>query len=737
MFLFWLNITVSTVVDVVWYLVFYPPPPMNLYLSVHPHRPKHAGHTAQKSPSSHKSSSPKPSPSSPPPQSITAGRPISPLFALVIGIDKYKHHSHELIDLHGAVADADAVTKFLHEILHVPEHRIKNLRNEKATRVTIETEIENLGNNPAIKKDDPILIFYAGHGAEANAPSGWHSANGKMQMLVPYDFIPGGSSDSQRGQGVLDARLSRLLADLAAKKSDNITVILDCCHSGSGTRTNNNDPTSTVRGFQLPVTYTIPKDLLRGIKPDVPHRASVVTKGFEKSGLSSHVLLSACKAEQSAWEKGQRGAFTSALLSLLRTNGVDKLTYKDVITNMHDLSAQDPQCEGVHQSRRLFNSKVPSPHRELYPIRASDPKIPDQYDLDAGEAHGITKEAEFVVFADRTMESTLGTVVAVKTTAFTTTCCFFPRGDKKQSFTLAKDGYALQTRVGEGQDIRLLVELDEKLLGVFERIADEMQSSKARKRGFRLVDSRDDEPDLVIAADGDKVHFEIMEKDCIDHGLTRMPFEVNINDSDAIHRILRSSADFYWHLHRSIKGSPLAGKVKLKCMKLTGTGEYTDDLEEILKPDPNGGNLNIGGVISVDVNEEAMYGFKIENTSAVPLYVSMFYFDASDLSIAAYYQPGSARDGAVDFSLPPKKSLTIGYGASGTVPHNYTLRKGQDVDVGFLKLFFSTEYMDLSGIVQESPFDDRRKSETPSGKKRGLWHAMRITVVQKKGGDVP
>ncbi|PBK66463.1 hypothetical protein ARMSODRAFT_1021270 [Armillaria solidipes] len=646
----------------------------------------------------------------------------APLFALVIGIDKYRS---DRIDLSGAVADADAVNEFLQKTLRVPTGQIKNLRNEEATRLTIEAAIKDLGNNPAIKKDDPILIYYAGHGAEASAPSGWSSTNGKIQMLVPHDFITNGSDDSERGQGVLDMRLSRLLADLAAKKSDNITVILDCCHSGSGTRTDDDDLTFAVRGIDLPETYTVAQDLLHGIEPDA--RASVVAKGFEKTGLLSHVLLSACKHGQEAGERDGRGVFTSALLSLLREKGVDKLTYKDVITSLPDLHAQDPQCEGVHQSRYLFNSKVASSQRELYPIRASS-DTPGKYILEAGEAHGITKNAEFAVFADRSMASALGTVVVANINAFTSSCKFLSARDDETPFRLAAPGYALQTRVGEDQDVRLFVEPNERLLGIFNRIANEMQ---AGKRGFRLVDSRDDEPHLVVAADGDMVRFEIMDKLCRDHGLTHMPFGVDIEDSDALHRILQSSADFYWYLRLSSKGSPLAGST-LECMKLKETGEYTDELLEVLMPDRDGHNLNVGSVIMVDVDEEAIYGFKITNTMSVPLYVSMFYFDVSDLSISSYYQPGSAKNNA-DVSLPPGESLAIGYGASGTVPHMYTLRKGQAVDVGFLKLFFSTKYLDMSGIVQESPFTESRGGERAAPESRRLWATMCVAVVQKKG----
>ncbi|KAK0187313.1 caspase domain-containing protein [Armillaria mellea] len=705
MFLDWLNVAVRTVLDLLRYLIWSLPPP-----------------TLDDGLPEQDLSSP-----SSPPQSSTIEQSSSPLFAVVIGIDKYL--SNGIRNLSGAVADADAFNEFLQNTLRVPKGQIKNMRDEEATRETIETEIKDLGKNPAIKKDDPILIFFAGHGAEANAPSGWSSANGKIQMLVPHDFIHSGSSDSKQGQGVLDLRLSRLLADLAAKKSDNITVILDCCHSGSGTRTDDDDPTFAVRGIDLPETYTVAQDLLGDIEPDA--RASAVAKGFEKTGLLSHVLLSACQAEQTAMEKHGRGVFTAALLSLLREKGVDKLTYKDVITNLPDLHVQDPQCEGVHQSRCLFNSKVASPQHELYPISASS-DTPGQYILEAGEAHGITKGAELVVFADRTMTSEIGTVVASTTTAFTTTCNFFPRNNADETpFPLPTPGFASQTRVGEGQDVSLLIESDESLT-VFKQISDEMQ---AGMRGFRLVNSRNDEPDLVIAVDGDVMHFEIMDKLCRQNGLTCMPFEAKIDDADAIRLVLQRSADFYWHLHRSSKRNPLAGKVTFECMKLKETGEYTDGLLEVLMPDPNGHNLNVGGKIMVDVDEGAIYGFQITNTTTVPLYVSMFYFDVSDLSITSYYEPGRAEKDT-DVSLPPGASLTIGYGASGTVPHVYTLREGQDVDVGFLKLFFSTEYIDLSGVVQNSPFDDDRQSGGPPVRKSlYLWHTMCVPVVQTRGGS--
>jgi hypothetical protein len=107
-----------------------------------------------------------------------------------------------------------------------------NLRNEEATRDAIVGAIRKLATNPAIKENDPILIFYAGHGAEVKAPLGWppNNATGLVQMLVPHDFVWSGSDSCIRGQGILDITLSQLLADLAKAKSDNIvSVFFLCC----------------------------------------------------------------------------------------------------------------------------------------------------------------------------------------------------------------------------------------------------------------------------------------------------------------------------------------------------------------------------------------------------------------------------------------------------------------------------------------------------------------------------
>ncbi|SJL14640.1 uncharacterized protein ARMOST_18105 [Armillaria ostoyae] len=130
----------------------------------------------------------------------------------------------------------------------------------------------------------------------------------------------------------------------------------------------------------------------------------------------------------------------------------------------------------------------------------------------------------------------------------------------------------------------------------------------------------------IVVTDDNFLQFEITNTICRQHGMTRIPFKVNIRDSVTIHQALQRSAAFYSHLHHSGKESSLAGKVTLECMKLKPTGLFSDW-------EPTGDNLNIDGVISVDSDMETTYGFKFANTTLVPLYVSMFYFSPGTLGI--------------------------------------------------------------------------------------------------------
>ena len=77
----------------------------------------------------------------------------------------------------------------------------------------------------------------------------------------------------------------------------------------------------------------------------------------------------------------------------------------------------------------------------------------------------------------------------------------------------------------------------------------------------------------------------------------------------------------------------------------------------------------------------------------------------------------------------------MGYGDSGSVPHTFYLREGQNVDVGILKLFLSRKQVKLSHVAQSSPFVSSRatgKVVVPEPKNLPLpWDTVEIPVVQR------
>ncbi|KAI0316110.1 caspase domain-containing protein [Amylostereum chailletii] len=305
------------------------------------------------------------------PLSVPVDTPASTIFALVIGIDKYNDKG--VGNLHGCVADADGVQTFLIETLCVLPERILNLRNEGATRGEILKHVLNRATNTSIQEGDPILIYYAGHGGEANPPAGWAAGGEKIQMILPHDFIPR-TSTSESSQGILDVTLSVLLNKLSRAKGNNISVIFDCCHSGSGTRIDEDMPSPLVRGVKLPDDYAILPMVDEQILSD-EDRATCVAKKFEKAEMASHVLLAACRASELAHESNQHGDFTSALLALLRKDCVDRLTYEEAIMRLpdltsgiygHDSSAFDVVMFDLDKRHRWWNEGEPWTRRAGY-----------------------------------------------------------------------------------------------------------------------------------------------------------------------------------------------------------------------------------------------------------------------------------------------------------------------------------------------------------------------------------
>jgi Caspase domain len=129
--------------------------------------------------------------------------------------------------LKGAVSDADSIVQFLVDQGAAPE-RIRNLRNEQATRSAILRELRDLITNSSIEKNDPIVIYFAGKGTRAVRPTADEGLLGSWSLrdqwdpcLAPYDF--GGSHVEGGGvYGIPDQTLAAIMHRIAGAKGNNI-----------------------------------------------------------------------------------------------------------------------------------------------------------------------------------------------------------------------------------------------------------------------------------------------------------------------------------------------------------------------------------------------------------------------------------------------------------------------------------------------------------------------------------
>lgn len=323
------------------------------------------------------------------------------IYALLVGIDEYSPFGvpKQVPSLKGCKNDIQAIATYLTEQIDTQSYQLnlKQLCNEEAKREAIikgfETHLYNA------KEDDIALFYYSGHGGQEKAPKEfWHLEPDHLdETLVCYDSRDPGNHD------LADKELRYLFAQVA-KKNPRIIVILDCCHSGSGTR---NIP----QGVRLAPEDSRDRDLSSFVFHNnepfknllLGHHPTEVKKrvGLDLSE-GRHILLAACRDYQYAKEypgdeKQNRGAFSYFLLkSLEQANG--SLSYLDLARNVEALvkgKVQDqvPQLEASNPEdlKEAFLGGA-IPERPLYFNLTYSKKASDHgWAIDGGAIHGIPK----------------------------------------------------------------------------------------------------------------------------------------------------------------------------------------------------------------------------------------------------------------------------------------------------------------------------------------------------------
>jgi len=165
---------------------------------------------------------------------------------------------------------------------------------------------------------------------------------------------------------------------------------------------------------------------------------------------------------------------------------------------------------------------------------------------------------------------------------------------------------------------------------VFDAVFQKMQCSGSADKGFVVVPK--EQADLDVEIEDGYVVFNILNPQVTKFGLFRMPFRLNPHVDD-VYPVVAAAADYHWHLNRTQKKETFQNKVRVEFLKLKQDDEeFDENFNLIIRPD--GPNLNMGGVVDIIVDKDAIYGINIINDTPLGLYPSLFFFDNSDLSIS-------------------------------------------------------------------------------------------------------
>ncbi|PBK84254.1 hypothetical protein ARMGADRAFT_615488 [Armillaria gallica] len=658
-------------------------------------------------------------------------------FALVIGIDKYKFVEPNQ-DLQVAVKDADDFKSYLVKDMLVPEANIINLRNDQATRLAIIEAFIELKDDPRITPGEvAIIIYFAGHGAVARKPSAWknwETPDDKVEMLCPAD-INHDLNGKDRVEGIPDRTLSRLLLDLSKAKGNNITLILDCCHA-AGMNRGSNDPALRSRVLNLKGV----QDLSPTCDEHIYSQESLTRSVQEGvSYFGSHVLLAACRRTQIAWEDGNNGIFTTALLRSLRKAASSDLqpTYDSLMNGLPPMRGdQTPHWDGKHLHRFIFDSwRIPAGRSMILCYQGSP--WPSDLVLRAGSLHGITVGSTFEIFRSPFPHPNIQDLVATLTVTDVNQSISQLHLTSSNSFTL-NSGSFWYARLRKAFDTSPLhIYCDDQ--GTLDLILADTSESLLTAHVIPVEDP--DDADICLTVEANIVHFNQGKR-----AGTRIEFSSYFPPYSPcqVHSIpdIRDFINRYAHFtSRLIIKSPVATTdfVAIEMNKLRfdeDEGEVKKDSQVTLTTVKDG---ELFEIVVDTAQYPDPYGFTICHNGGVDLYAYLLYFDASKLTIDTWYHPQKGQmngEGSVDPCLSNNSTLTLGYGRSVMNPMSFDVPDGQDVDICFLKIFVATKAVDIGPIEQyeSSGPDVKQRSAVPLAPSPSdfEWASKTITIISKR-----
>jgi len=312
-------------------------------------------------------------------------------WALLVGINQYPKFAPRG-QLSGCINDVEVMRQILINSFNFPENHVAVLTDEQATQEGIRAAMKDLVQR--VGEDDVVVFHYSGHGSQMTDLEG-DEPDGLDETIVPYDS----GRAPHENRDIKDDEIYLWLKDLTAKTSA-LTLVFDCCHSGTVVRDPFGGEVRWVEPDLRPATELPPSSIPLAYRGLLDGGRDVGSSGWLPQG-ERYVLFSGCSRDERSFEVEEpegvlHGALTFFLSQeLLRAES--GTTCRDVFEAMAPRVSlrfpdQHPQLEGA-RDLEVFGVERIEPMRFVPVVERSA----DRVILGGGAACGLTEGSQWAI----------------------------------------------------------------------------------------------------------------------------------------------------------------------------------------------------------------------------------------------------------------------------------------------------------------------------------------------------
>jgi len=219
--------------------------------------------------------------------------------ALLVGINDYKGVN----DLQGCINDVTNVRNVLKTYFSFTNSEIRVLTESRATKKNILSRLDSMVKSA--EKGDCLIFHFSGHGSQIRDREGDELADHMDELICPCDM-------NWDDGFITDDNLREILKRL--KTGVKMEILLDCCHSGTGTR----DiipatPEDLEQRVNVKYRYLSPPvDIECRHQGDEEYLKQTRSFSADKEIILNHVLWAGCKDNQTSADAMIDGKYNGA-----------------------------------------------------------------------------------------------------------------------------------------------------------------------------------------------------------------------------------------------------------------------------------------------------------------------------------------------------------------------------------------------------------------------------------------